>query len=59
MYDVAEVVINESKQAYPELVERSENIKKIIRIEEEKFEETVDQGLVILNRYIEETKEKK
>jgi len=58
LYDVAEVVINESKQAYPELVERSENIKKIIRIEEEKFEETVDQGLVILNRYIEETKEK-
>ena len=58
LYDVAEVVINESKQAYPELVERSENIKKVIRIEEEKFEETVDQGLVILSRYIEETRKK-
>jgi len=58
VYDVAEVVINESKQAYPELVERSENIKKVIRIEEEKFEETVDQGLVILSRYIEETRKR-
>ena len=58
LYDVAEVVINESKQAYPELVERSENIKKVIRIEEEKFEETVDQGLVILSRYIEETRKR-
>jgi alanyl-tRNA synthetase len=58
LHDVAEVVINESKQAYPELVERSENIRKVIRIEEEKFEETVDQGLVILNRYIEETRKR-
>ncbi|MFZ5986474.1 MAG: alanine--tRNA ligase [Bacillota bacterium] len=58
LFDVAMVVINESKEAYPELVERSENIKKVIQIEEEKFEATIDQGLVILNKYINETKEK-
>jgi len=33
--DVASVVIEESKGAYPELAERAENIKKVIRIEEE------------------------
>jgi len=48
--DVASVVIEESKGAYPELAERAENIKKVIRIEEEKFEETIDQGLVILSK---------
>ncbi|UWV47655.1 alanine--tRNA ligase [Acetivibrio thermocellus] len=56
--DVASVVIEESKGAYPELAERAENIKKVIRIEEEKFEETIDQGLVILSKYIEETRKK-
>jgi len=58
LYDVAMVVINESKQAYPELEEKREYIQKVIRIEEEKFELTIDQGLIILNKYIEETKAK-
>lgn len=58
LYDVAVVVIEESKEAYPELAERSETIRKVIKNEEEKFQETVDQGLVILNKYIEETKKK-
>jgi len=35
-----------------------EESKKVIRIEEEKFEETIDQGLVILSKYIEETRKK-
>ncbi len=58
LYDVAMVVINESKEAYPELAEKAEYIQKIIRIEEEKFDKTVDQGLVILNDYIAELKGK-
>ncbi len=58
LYDVAMVVINESKQAYPELAEKSDYIKKVIRIEEERFEATVDQGIVILNEFIEELKSK-
>lgn len=56
LYDVADVVINESKQAYPELDEKSDYIKKVIRIEEERFEATIDQGLSILNDFIGETK---
>jgi alanyl-tRNA synthetase len=58
LYDIAMVVINESKQAYPELEEKKEYIQKVIRIEEEKFDLTIDQGLVILNKYIDETKAK-
>lgn len=59
LYDVAMVVINESREAYPELAEKAEYIKKVIRIEEERFEATVDQGIVILNESISEIKEKK
>ena len=36
--DVAKVVINESREAYPELAEKADYIQKIIRIEEERFE---------------------
>ncbi len=59
LYDVAMVVINESREAYPELAEKAEYIKKVIGIEEERFEATVDQGIVILNEFIAEIKEKK
>jgi alanyl-tRNA synthetase len=58
LYDVAMVVINESKEAYPELSEKADYIKKVIRIEEERFETTVDQGIVILNDFISEIKSK-
>ena len=58
LFDVAMVVINESKEAYPELAEKAEYIKKVIRIEEERFETTVDQGIVILNDFIVEVKAK-
>lgn len=57
LYDVAMVVIKESKEAYPELDKKSEYIQKVIRIEEEKFQTTIDQGLNILNDFIVETKE--
>jgi len=59
LYDVAMVVINESKEAYPELEEKADYIQKVIKIEEERFEATVDQGIVILNEFISEIKEKK
>jgi alanyl-tRNA synthetase len=53
LYDVAMVAINESKEAYPELEDNADYIMKIIRIEEERFESTIDQGLGILNEFIE------
>ena len=56
LYEVADTVIDESKQGYPELHEKREYIKKIIRIEEERFAKTIDNGITILNEYIEEAK---
>ena len=56
LYTVADTVIDESKQGYPELAEKRDYIKKIIKIEEERFAKTVDNGLAILNDYIAETK---
>jgi len=56
LYTVADTVIDESKQGYPELDEKRDYIKKIIRIEEEKFSKTIEGGLAILGSYIEETK---
>ncbi len=55
--DVAETVISESKSAYPELEEKKDYIKKIIKIEEERFEQTIDNGLIVLNGYIKDAKE--
>ena len=53
LFEVADTVIDCSKQAYPELDEKRDYIKKIIKIEEEKFTATIDNGLVVLNQYIE------
>jgi len=36
-------------EAYPELLEREEYIKKVVLAEEERFAETLDRGLAILN----------
>ncbi|PSL96306.1 alanine--tRNA ligase, partial [Clostridium botulinum] len=41
---------------YPELEEKREYIKKIIKLEEERFDETIDAGMQILNDYIKEVK---
>jgi alanyl-tRNA synthetase len=57
--EIAGVVIKESAEAYPELAEKEEYIRKVIGIEEERFNDTIDQGLSILNEYIDELKEQK
>lgn len=56
LFEVAQTVIDCSKDAYPELAEKSEYIKKIIKKEEERFDTTIDNGLVVLNDYIAEAK---
>ncbi|SFE10162.1 alanyl-tRNA synthetase [Peptostreptococcaceae bacterium pGA-8] len=53
---LADRVIYISGDAYPELVEKQDYIKKIISVEEEKFAATIDQGFNILNSYIEALK---
>ncbi len=56
LYKLARVVANESKTAYPELEKNFEYIENVIKNEEERFEETIDQGIAILNTYAEELK---
>lgn len=56
LYDVAGVVIENSKKAYPELAEKAAYIKKIIKSEEERFGETVEQGMQILTDYMNDLK---
>ena len=55
--EVAAVVIENSKSAYPELEDKKEYINKLIATEEEKFYQTLDAGLNILQGYIREMKE--
>ena len=55
---LCDVVIENSFKAYPELKEKNEYIKKVIRLEEERFAETIDGGMDILNEYILEVKNK-
>jgi alanyl-tRNA synthetase len=57
LYELCDVVIDISKGAYPELLEKKDYIKKVIRIEEERFDETLDQGIGILNSFVQEMKE--
>lgn len=50
--DVANTVIDENKNAYPELDEKRAMITKLIHVEEESFAKTIDQGMQMLNSLI-------
>ncbi len=52
LYKVCDTVIEENKNAYPELLEKSAYIKKVIELEEIRFSETINEGLSILEGYI-------
>ena len=56
--EVVDVVINSWKVEYPEIKTREAQIKKIIKAEEDKFQETIHQGISILEDYINEMKNK-
>ena len=57
LVDVVEVAIAESCGAYPELAARADYIKKVLSIEEERFDATIDAGLSILSGLISAAKE--
>ena len=54
---LAEVAIGENVDAYPELGEKKDYILKVISLEEERFDATIDAGLSILSTYIATAKE--
>ena len=52
--DIVDTVVRESKGAYPQLEEKQDYIKKVIKREEESFSQTIDRGLSILEEKISE-----
>ncbi len=50
---VCDTVIAENANAYPNLVEKQDYIKKVISMEEESFYKTIDSGLGLLNEMME------
>lgn len=57
LYKLARVVADESMTAYPELDQNFAYIESVIKSEEARFDETIDQGILILNQYTEEMKQ--
>ena len=49
LVELCEVAIGESQGAYPELDEKRNYIEKVISLEEERFDATIDAGLSILS----------
>ncbi|MEK4301212.1 alanine--tRNA ligase [Oceanobacillus sp. FSL W8-0428] len=58
MYRLVPVVAEIMKDFYPEVVKETDYIQKIIKVEEERFHETLNDGLEILTKLIETEKEK-
>ena len=54
--ELSKTVIEVSKDAYPELLEKKEHIFATLNKEEESFNKTIDQGLAILNTFIDDIK---
>ena len=49
-------VVSMMENAYPDLRSNVEHIKKVVKIEEEKFSRTLDQGMQLVNQEIEKLK---
>lgn len=54
MTDAATLVVDQMGNAYPELKERHDYIRQVVGLEERKFQETLAQGMEILDSYIED-----
>lgn len=55
-YKLADTLISEMESAYPELRTNQSTIEKVIKAEEERFFETLDKGLKILDEEIQKLK---
>ena len=56
LVDMCTVAIGESCDAYKELGEKADYIKKVLSLEEERFDATIDQGLTILEELVKNAK---
>jgi alanyl-tRNA synthetase len=53
LYDICRFVMQSMSEAYPELLDRMEYVDKVVRNEEERFIQTLGNGLRILNEEVE------
>ncbi|GFP75278.1 alanine--tRNA ligase [Clostridium fungisolvens] len=51
---IVDSVVENYSSGYPELLEKAQYIKKVVLLEEERFNETIDSGMDILKGYINE-----
>ncbi len=58
LHDIVPVVIEKMKDAYFELLDKESYVRKVVVNEEQRFMETLDAGLKILNDEVETLKEK-
>jgi alanyl-tRNA synthetase len=56
LFKMVDVVVGLMKDAYPEVIEQQDNIKKIIKIEEERFHKTLHEGMKVANSIVDQTK---
>lgn len=58
LFELTPIVADIMKDYYPEVLEKTPFVQRIIRSEEERFHETIHEGMSILNERIEATKAK-
>ncbi|MGL5354938.1 MAG: alanine--tRNA ligase, partial [Cetobacterium sp.] len=58
MFEMVDKVVELMGEAYPELRNNIEHIKKVVKIEEEKFSNTLDQGIQLVTNEIKDAKAK-
>ena len=59
LYPLTSIVTEIMKDAYPYLISRREHVAQVVLSEEEKFRETLQQGIEILEKMLDELKGKK
>jgi alanyl-tRNA synthetase len=56
LFKLTGAVVDEMREAYPELVDSREHVAKVVLLEEERFTTTLESGLAILNETAEKLK---
>ncbi|MBP6062433.1 MAG: alanine--tRNA ligase [Fusobacteriaceae bacterium] len=58
LYKMVDKVVEIMGEAYPDIISNADHIKKIVKIEEEAFFKTIDQGITLVNEEIKKIREK-
>ena len=51
-YKLVPVLVEQMGEAYPELVKEQANVERVLKLEEERFAETLENGMKLLEEYI-------